>query len=190
MGQTPAKLTDISTGDKFKLFSYETVDNYEIESVKVTTCTFESVGLLGARISDGAISHSLFSNCYLRNAKFIRMDLTGTRFSNCNLRHVSFEGCKLWYVDFKGCVIDYDKAIEAAPTNEPYLRKHFLRSLRLNAESMGDPRAANKLLLLEMEADKHEQLNIFLVNSRHYRDRFVFTDRLRAFIGWLSLIHI
>ena len=147
-------------------------------------CLFRGLGLKQAVFENSNIPYCRFEQCYLRQSSFTRVDLTGSTFDDCNLRDVEFNDCELWYTTFHKCSLNYDSILQSAPQKwSP--RERFLRSLRLNATSMGDVRQADRLLLLEMEADRREQWDIVVTASKWHQNRYTQGDRHRALGRWL-----
>ena len=151
----------------------------EIANVDWRYCLFRAVGLKGAKFQNSNIPFCRFEHCYLRQSAFVRVDLTGATFVDCNLRDVKFEDCKMWYCTFQNCSINYDEALKSAPL-EGSIREKFLKALRLNARSTGDARQADRLLLMEMRADRNEQQDIALAATHWHQSRYTTRDRLRA----------
>jgi len=184
MPLTPRLLDQLAEGGEFLEFSYETVDNLQIENAKLDKCVFRGVGLKVAHFIGGDVQFCEFHGSYLRFTKFERVDLTGTSFVGCNLRHAKFDGSKLWYVDFRECQLDYEAVLQHAPA-ELYLKERLLHRLRMNANSTGETRIVDRLLLIQMEAERKEQFNVFAVATEYHR-RFRPVQRLQSFTRWLT----
>ncbi len=180
----PTLLQHVDEGGEFLEFSYETVDDLLVDRPQLDKCVFRGVGLKGAKFTGGDITYCEFHDSYLRFITFERVDMTGTSFQKCNLRHARFDGCKLWYVDFRECQLDYDAILQHAPA-ELYLKERLLHRLRMNANSTGETRIADKLLLKQMEAERKEKFNVFAVATEYHR-QFRPVQRLQAFISWLT----
>lgn len=182
---TPSALANLANpGDHLK-FADEELSKQTLRGVQLDHCLFRRVGLKQVTFQDGAIQHSCFLDSYLRNTTFEAVDLTGTRFENCNLRHAVFDRCKLWYVQFHRCDLDYSSLLETLP-GEVNLRRLLLRSLRLNAATIGDTPMANRLLLLEMKAERDEQHAIVRPRTLYFSNNFNAGDRVSAFLSLLA----
>jgi len=125
-------------------------------------CLFQNVGFKKAQFLGGLIAQSKFSECYLPHAKFDRVDLTGTSFVNCVLREADLTNCYLDYVTFSGCELDYRKVLSCNCLRwEDTTRWRLIRSLRMNATTVGDIEGYNWLLLKELEATRKHELSKF-----------------------------
>jgi hypothetical protein len=162
-------------------------DELNLSELNLKHCWFKSLGLAKSSFTKGSIQHCRFDDVYLRSGQFKDVNLTGTRFENCNLKHVSFDGCKMDYTTFHNCELDYEALIRAVPKDKPYLQEQFFHALRINAQSVGNSREANRLLLLEMRADRKEQWLIWtdpfrvcncFRSSEYFRGGFPFEVQL------------
>jgi hypothetical protein len=181
---TPTALTKVSEPGDHLEFADEELPDQTVTGVRLDRCLFRRVGLKRVTFNDGYLQHSHFLDSYLRYTTFRAVDLTGTRFENCNLRHAVFERCKLWYVQFHRCDLDYTSLLDNLPV-EVNLRRHLFRSLRLNAEITGDSPIANRLLLLEMKAERDELRSIVRPRTAYFSESFTLGDRITAFFGLL-----
>jgi len=125
--------------------------------------------------------------CNLRKAAFERIDFTGTVFLNCDLRRTIFNACNLWYSSFDRCLVNYDAILASVPT-QTNIRHQFLRGLRLNAVSVGDKMWADRLLHMELTAERDELANIALMSTDYYRRKYTKLDQLRA--GSRFVLHV
>jgi hypothetical protein len=150
-----------------------------VSDAQLSHCLFRDKYLRDAAFKGGVIRHCRFEFCNLRNASLERVDLTGSAFLNCDLSRTSFNSCTLWYVTFDRCLLNYDSIILSAPP-QTNIRHQLLRSLRVNASSMGDKAWADRLLHLELVAEREELRNISLRRPGYYRDKYDTSDQARA----------
>jgi hypothetical protein len=127
----------------------------------------------------GSIQHCRFEHTNLRNAVFDRVNLTGSLFIACNLEHARFEDCQLWFVVFERCELNYESVLRSIPP-ENNIRRRFLRVLRVNAESMGEKIWADRILLLELEAEREDLRDAVRHSTDYYRRKYDEADRLFA----------
>lgn len=180
MALTRTLLDEFQDGAHLLSAHFELKLEFKRSDEKWTNCVFIGVGLKGATLAKMDIKFAKFRHCYLRGSTLERCDFTGSEFVDCNLRNVKWENCKLEYVSFTRCDLDYGEIIQCLPDNN-YMRRRLLRSLRINALSMGDTRQADRLLLMEMDADWGEQKDILFLASDFHRARYGPSDRLKAF---------
>jgi uncharacterized protein YjbI with pentapeptide repeats len=148
-----------------------------VSDVQLSHCLLKDKYLRDVTFKGGMIRHCRLEFCNLRKASFERIDFTGTVFLSCDLRRASFTSCTLWYTFFDRCSLDYDAILRAAPP-ETNLRQQFLRSLRLNAVSLGDKVWADNLLHLELIAQRDELKNVVLRSTVYYRQRYDKIDQI------------
>lgn len=182
---TPTTLAKIAEEGDHLEFADEELRGETVTGVGLDHCLFRRVGLKRVAFQGGSIQHSFFLDSYLRYTTFEAVDLTGTRFENCNLRHAVFDRCRLWYVRFYRCDLDYSSLLDNLP-HEVNLRRHLLRSLRLNAAATGDTPMANRLLLLEMQAEREEQSSIVRARTPYFSNNFTLGDRITAFFNLVA----
>jgi uncharacterized protein YjbI with pentapeptide repeats len=104
--------------------------------------------------------HCIFDNCYLYKCVFDTCDFTGCRFLGSNFHQTAFRGCKFDFATFERSQLDDDILMSEAPKEEN-LRMRFARSLRMNYQQIGDAKAVNKAISLELEAT-----SIYLYSKR------------------------
>lgn len=154
-------------------------DTIVIANKSFTRCSLENLGLKHAVISNTRIKYSALSYCYLRNADLRNVDFTGTRFVGCDLGRAKLQLCNFRYCTLMNCRIDLDEFLPNLP-QEPNLRKQLLAELRCNQLSIGDKHGADRLLLLEIDAERMLWREELLLRTSYYRDRARPWGRLRA----------
>lgn len=118
------------------VFKYKVFLRLNAKKVKFTNVSFE---------------HCIFEGCYLHNCVFDSCDFTGSRFICSNLHQSAFSGCKFEYATFERTQVEDDILLSEAPREEN-LRMRFARSLRMNYQQIGDAKAVNKAISVELEA--------------------------------------
>lgn len=182
---TPTTLAKLSDKGDHLEYADEELPEQTVTNVAQDHCVFQRVGLKRVTFRNSSIQHGRFLDSYLRYTKFCAVDLTGTCFVNCNLRHAVFDRCKLWYVRFHRCDLDYSSLLDNLPV-EVNLKRHLLRSLRLNATATGETPMANRLLLLEMQAEREEQTSIVRPRTPYFANNFNLGDRITAFFSLVA----
>ena len=181
---TPTPIADVAKGGDHLVFRDE--DNYTANATRAEfiRCHFENLGLKDATFEGARLKNCRLERCYLRNTVFRGADLTGTQFCDCNLRHASFDASQLWYVTFDRCDLDYGALLDNLPPQHN-LRRHLLRSLRMNALDRGDTLVARRILLKELEAERMEQYGILTGETTYFKENFTTADRINALGTWI-----
>ena len=132
-----------------------------------------------------SFAHSVIDGCYLRSCVFDSCDFTGCRFIGSNLHQSTFPGCKFDYATFERCQIDDDILDSEAPRQEN-LRMRFARSLRMNYQQIGDAKAVNKAITLELEATSRHLLESWYSDSTYHRKKYPGLLRVAQFLHWIE----
>lgn len=143
---------------------------------------------LGARKStvfrNVSFTHSIFDSCYLTNCTFDSCDFTGCRFLGSNFHQSTFSGCKFWYATFERTQIDDDILSREAPAEEN-LRMRFARALRMNFSQLGDAKAVNRAISLELEAtEKYLRNSWSTKRNSYYEKKYPGWKQLWQFFRW------
>lgn len=143
---------------------------------------------LGARkgtvFRNVSFTHSIFEGCYLANCTFDSCDFTGCRFSGSNFHQTAFSGCKFWYATFERTQIDDDILTGEAPTEEN-LRVRFARTLRMNFSQLGDAKAVNRAISLELQATERYLRNSWSTQrNSYYRRKYPGWKQIWQFVRW------
>lgn len=150
---------------KFKVFV-----RLHAKKVKFTKISFE---------------HSIFDSCSLTHCSFDSCDFTGCKFIGSNLTQTSFPGSTFKYVTFERCQIDND-IFNEAPTEEN-LKMRFARSLRMNYQQIGDAKAVNKAITLELETTSIYLLKSWKSNEKYYKEKYPgLLNGIIQFMKWLE----
>ncbi len=132
-----------------------------------------------------SFAHGIFDGCYFRNCVFDSCDFTGCRFLGSNLHQSSFLGCKFDYATFERCQVDDDILTSEAPREEN-LRMRFARSLRMNYQQVGDARAVNKAITLELEATSKHLMESWFSDRPYHRKKYPGFRRILQFMRWIE----
>jgi len=130
--------------------------------------------------------HCIFDACYLANCTFDTCDFTGCRFLGSNFHQSTFAGCKFWYAVFERTQIDEDILIGEAPAEEN-LRVRFARTLRMNFAQLGDAKAVNRAISLELEATElYLRKSWSLSRGSYYRKKYPGFKQAWQFLRWVE----
>jgi len=139
----------------------------------------------GTRFEKISFQHCIFDSCYLTNCVFDSCDFTGCRFIGSNFHQSAFSGCNFKYAIFERTQIDDDILTSEAPLEEN-LRMRFARSLRMNYAQIGDAKAVNKAISLELDATAAYLLNSWKSNGSYYQKKYKGIFRIKQFIRWID----
>ncbi|MBL0734897.1 MULTISPECIES: pentapeptide repeat-containing protein [Stenotrophomonas] len=132
-----------------------------------------------------SFQHCVFDSCYLNNCVFDSCDFTGSRFVACNLHQSSFSGCKFEYVTFERSQIDDDILESEAPSREN-LKMRFARSLRMNFQQVGDAKAVNRAIRLELEATSVYLKKSWSSSETYFSKKYPGWKKLPQFLKWVE----
>lgn len=128
--------------------------------------------------------HCVFDSCYFNNCAFDSCTFTGGRFIGSNFHKCNFVGCNFRYTVFERTQIDADILDSEAPLEEN-LRMRFSRSLRMNYQQLGDAKAVNKAIRVELEATSIYLYKSWSSNTTYYKKYSGF-KRIFQFFKWLD----
>ncbi|MYN39247.1 hypothetical protein GTP55_07680 [Duganella sp. FT109W] len=135
------------------------------------------------RFQNVSFRHSIFESAYFNRCFFNSCDFTGCRFVSCNFHQSAFSGCVFDYATFERCQIDDDILDNEAPSQDN-LKLRFARTLRMNFQQIGDAKAVNKAILLELDATANYLRKSWLSSESYYREKYAGWKKLRQFIRW------
>lgn len=136
-------------------------------------------------VKNTSFQHSVFEGCYFNNCAFDSCDFTGCRFIGCNFHQTSFSGCNFEYAVFERCQID-DDILESEAPREDNLKMRFARSLRMNFQQVGDAKAVNRAISLELEATSSYLKKSWTSSEAYYRKKYKGWKRVPQFFKWLE----
>lgn len=129
--------------------------------------------------------YTIFESGYLRGCKFDSCDFTGCRFVGTNLHGSKFSGCNFEYAVFERTSIDSDILDTECPGPEN-LKQRFARTLRVNYQQLGDAVAANKAMILELDATEAHLHKAWSSKESYYRKKYHGWNRVQMCLEWLS----
>jgi hypothetical protein len=132
-----------------------------------------------------SFQHSVFDGGYFNNCTFDSCDFTGCRFVGCNFHQSAFVGCDFKYAVFERCQIDADILQREAPREEN-LKMRFARSLRMNFQQMGDAKAVNQAISLELEATEQYLKKSWNSKESYYQKKYSGWKKLSQFLKWIE----
>ena len=157
----------------------------KISGVNISASSFIRLGMKEAIIKDCSFTQSNFEDSYFRKAIFKNVRFTGSSFRFCNFDKASFQACDFRYCNFYHCKLPKDEVRACLPP-EPNLRRDLAKNLRANYEMIGDKKAADTFLDIEIQANETELKAIFLSNTEYYKKHYDRLDQVKAglkFVG-------
>jgi hypothetical protein len=137
------------------------------------------------RFSNVDFKYSIFDTCYLRDCVFDSCDFTGCRFIGSSLIESKFVGCIFDYATFERTLLEDEILASGCPGYEN-LKLKFARTLRMNFQQVGDVRAANKAIRIELEATETHLRKAWKSNESYYRKKYPGAQRLKMFAEWFE----
>ncbi|MEB6480448.1 pentapeptide repeat-containing protein [Acinetobacter vivianii] len=152
-------------------FKYNVFIRLNAKKIKFTNISFE---------------HCIFDNCYFNNCVFDSCDFTGCKFIASNLQNTSFNGCKFRYSTFERTQLDDDILSSEAP-NEENLKIKFARSLRMNYQQIGNAKAVNKAISLELDTTALYFFKSWNSKEKYYKEKYPgFLNGFIQFLKWVE----
>jgi Pentapeptide repeats (8 copies) len=115
--------------------------------------------------------HCIFDNCYFNHCVFDTCDFTGCKFLGSNFHQAAFRGCKFDFSTFERTQVDDDILMSEAPKEEN-LKMRFARTLRMNYQQIGDAKAVNKAISLELEATSIYLYKSWRSGETYYKEKY------------------
>lgn len=137
----------------------------------------------GLTFKNVSFQHCIFESCYFNHCVFNSCDFTGCRFVACNFHQSSFSGCTFDYASFERCQIADDILDTEAPAQDN-LKLRFARSLRMNFQQVGDAKAVNKAISLELQASSNYLRKSWLSRETYYREKYSGWKKVPQFFRW------
>ena len=128
--------------------------------------------------------YCIFDSCYLRDASFDTCNFIGCRFISTNLHGATFDGCQFDYATFEHTSIDESILKNSCPAFEN-VRMRFARSLRVNYKQLGDSRAVNSAVRVELDAYKMHLWKAWRSTETYHRKKYKGFLRFNMFLQWL-----
>lgn len=185
LSRKTANLADLPATGHLLLLSDQQRDNMKLSGVNISTSSFIRLGMKEAEINDCSFTQSNFEDSYFRKATFKNVRFTGSSFRFCNFDKTSFQSCDFRYCSFYHCKLSKDE-IKACLPLEANLRKDLARNLRANFEMIGDKKAADTFLDIEIQANEAELKAIFLSTTEYYKKHYNLLDQIKAGLKLIS----
>lgn len=125
---------------------------------------------------------TIFDACYFNHCVFDSCTFVGCKFVGCNFNQTSFPGSSFDYAIFERTQVD-DDIFKAAPERSN-IKLKFARTLRMNYQQVGDAKAVNRAIVLELEATDVFLKESWSSDSAYYRDKYAGFSRVAQFLKW------
>ncbi|BEP35311.1 pentapeptide repeat-containing protein [Variovorax sp. V59] len=181
----PAIPPNFSPGNRQLITDYYVPKNVVDEAVAFKFKVFNRLNARKITFKNVSFEHSVFDGCYLRSCVFDSCNFTGCRFIGSNLHQSSFPGSRFDYATFERCQIDSDILMAWTPAEEN-LKMRFARSLRMNFQQIGDARAVNEAITLELHATARHLLESWRSEDEFHRKKYPGLRRVRQFLAWVE----
>ncbi|NIK02240.1 pentapeptide repeat-containing protein [Xanthomonas cannabis] len=122
-------------------------------------------------------SQSQIKSCYFHQSKFENCNFTGCVFIDSNFRGAVFIDCDFKYALFKNTLVESRKIINNRHI-WPNASRDLIRSLRKNAESLGDVEDARACLFAEMDASEDHWIQVRRGVTWYYANHYNNFDKL------------
>ncbi|MNF90112.1 hypothetical protein D3C84_726650 [compost metagenome] len=96
----------------------------------------------------------------------------------------TFPGCQFEYAIFERSQVD-DDILSAAPERNN-LKLKFARTLRMNYQQIGDAKAVNRAIVVELEATDIFLKESWSSNSDYHRKKYTGLSRVGQFFKWIE----
>ncbi len=176
----------LEKGNREVITDYYVPKNVEDEQDSLKFKVFVRLNAKEITFRNVCFLHCIFDNCYLNNCVFDSCDFTGCKFIGSNFRKTSFKGCKYDFATFERCQIDDDILISEAPIEEN-LKRHFARSLRINYQQVGNAKAANDAIKIELNATSEYLYKSWSSKQTYYKKKYPgFLNSSIQFLKWIE----
>lgn len=184
MSEEPAENEDpIVEGNRVTVTNYYVKCNIDEKAYKFHD--FVRLNGIKKKFTKVNFEHCTFDSAYFKNCVFDSCTFTGCRFVSCNFHQSSFTGCDFRYATFERTFIDQEVLDREAPLEEN-LRMHFARSLRMNFQQIGDARAVNKAISLELRTTTVYLFKSWASSEAYYYDKYTGLKRLSQLLKWME----
>lgn len=175
----------LAIGNRQTVTDYYFKDNAEDDKVSYAYKIYVRLNAKDKIIRKINFQHSVFDAAYFNSCVFDTCDFTGCRFIGCNFHLSKFMGCKFSYAIFERCQIS-DEVLEEEAPQEDNLKMRFARSLRMNFQQIGDAKAVNRAISLELEATASYLKKSWSSKETYYRRKYAGWKRIPQFFMWLE----
>lgn len=125
----------------------------DVSGAKLQHHIFKNVGAKKVVFTGVDFSYSIFERSYFHDCTFIDCKFIGCRLVESNFRGAKFQGCSFEYMAIRLTNISHKELLGNLPawTNA---KRELMRSLRINADSMGDVEASKAFVREELSASR------------------------------------
>ena len=153
------------------VIDYYVFKNVSDEPEKFLYTVFIRLNAIKRTFKNVNFTHCIFDSCYLNRCVFDTCDFTGCKFLGSNFHQTAFRGCTFKYATFERSQFDDDILISEAPREEN-LRMRFAGSMRMNYQQIGDAKAVNKAISLELEATSIYLYKSWRSGETYYKEKY------------------
>jgi len=140
--------------------------------------SFEDSNFKDAEVQHCDFYHTRFVHCYFRGTSFSGTRFRGCLFDSCNFEGAKFHDCDFDYSEFIRSQVKYGQLSGCFPS-WPNVLLRLARSLRKNAESLGDTDEYREFLSLELKASEQHDWNVVTKYDNYYQ-KYRVIERVRA----------
>jgi hypothetical protein len=178
-----ASLDECRDGAEDTLFINERFDGQGLTDATFKHCTFANVSFKRATLKGCRFTDCVFEGCYLRETTIDGCSFPASRFIDCIVARPQVRVSDFRYTRFRRTVLPFGELHSNLPS-EHNLREELSANLALEAERLGDGRAAR---LYRLEAIKAYEENLKAGakwESTYYRTHFPGMERVLAAGRW------
>lgn len=187
--QTPTSapsLDDILTkGNREVVTDFYVANDITSEPTRFEFKVFVRLNAKKVSFKKVSFQHCVFDGCYFNTCVFNSCNFTGCRFLGSNFHQSTFAGCDFAYATFERTEIDHEILVSEAPRAEN-LKMRFARSLRMNYQQIGDAKAANKAISLELKATSEYLYKSWRSRETYYKEKYAGLKGIAQFGKWLK----
>jgi hypothetical protein len=173
----------LKKGNRAVISDFYVAQDVTSESTRFAFKVFVRLNAKRVTFKEVSFQHCIFDGCYFNTCVFNSCNFTGCRFLGSNFHQSAFAGCNFEYATFERCEIDDDILLSEAPREEN-LRMRFARSLRMNYQQIGDAKAVNKAISIELEATSIYLFKSWRSRESYYREKYPGLKAIGQFIRW------
>ncbi len=177
---------NLEKGNREVIVDFYVAKNIEDDPSNYNFKVFVRLNAKKTTFKNVSFKHCIFDGCYLNNCVFDTCDFTGCRFVGSNFHQTAFRGCDFRFASFDNSQIDDDILISEAPREEN-LKMHFARSLRMNYQRLGDAKAVNKAINIELGATATYLYKSWRSRETYYKEKYPgYLNGLIQCLKWLE----
>ena len=156
--------------DKIEIYDFGKM-NMNFSNIQLTRSHLKLLRLKDCTVRNCSFTQSIISDdSYLRHAKFVNVDFTGTLFRDTNLEKAEFLNCNMKYVRFENCLLNCNSIIKNSLPVESNLKLGVLNQLYKNEISNGNTEKADEILYLIRDAERKESWDILTSSEEYFRE--------------------